>query len=78
MPIGWDSENRVALGYSVGVLGSDTRIGGVVRGHALQHKGKTFNWIEEYLKILERCFPLATPYQALESQQVFLLEVDQA
>lgn len=59
-------------------LSADPGIGSVIRGHALQHKGKCFNCFEKHLKIFKGCFPLATPCQALGSQQVFLLMADQA
>ena len=59
-------------------LGSNPGIGGIVRGHAVQHKGKPFKCFEKHLEILKGCFPLATPCQALGSQQVFLLMTDQA
>ncbi len=60
------------------VLGENPGIGSVVRGYAVQHKGKSFKCFEKHLEILKRCLPLATPCQALGSQQVFLLMTDQA
>ncbi len=39
---------------------------------------KPFKCVEKHLEILKGCFPLATPCQALGSQQIFLLMTDQA
>ena len=58
-------------------LGSNPGIGGKLRGHAVQHKGKPFKCFEKHLEILKGCFSLATPCQALGSQQVFLLMTGQ-
>ncbi len=53
------------------VLGANPGFGGIVRSHAVQHKGKTFKCVEKHLKYLKGVSPWPLRVRRWEANRYF-------